>query len=147
MLWVFKKFLVFMFLVFRLDSNKQNWPSRNGFKCSKLLNKHSLLLPQPVHLTRQDPLRMKKMMMISEIHQLRFCFLYKCSPCTRKQWKKCLSVILYASWWTCHWYLGMSAIDFHLLCAIHVKTVSLNNWKFKVQYNINFEFLMVFMRF
>lgn len=104
MLWVFKKLHVFMFLVFRLDSSKQNWPSRNGFKCSRLPNKRSLLLPQPVHLTRQALLRMKKMMMISENHQLRFCFLYKCFPCTRKQWKKCLCIILYASWWTCHWY-------------------------------------------
>ena len=64
-----------MFFVFRLDSNKRNWPNRNGFKCSKLPNKHSLLLHQQVHPTRQDLLRMKKMMMISEIHQLSFYFL------------------------------------------------------------------------
>lgn len=43
--------------------------------------------------------------------------------------------------------LGMSAVKFHLLCAVDVKTVSLNYWKFKIQYNINFEFLIVFMKF
>ncbi|XP_051053969.1 protein Dr1 isoform X1 [Phodopus roborovskii] len=61
----------------RLDNNKQNWPNRNGFKCSKLPNKPSLLQPQLVHPIRQDLLKMKKMMMISEIHHLGFCFLYK----------------------------------------------------------------------
>ncbi|XP_021562997.1 protein Dr1 isoform X1 [Carlito syrichta] len=69
----------------KVNSNKQNWPNRNGFKCSKLPNKPNLLLPQPVHLIRQDLLRMKKMMMISEIHQLSFFFLYKCFSCTTKQ--------------------------------------------------------------
>lgn len=75
---ILKNCLLLCFLMFRLGNSKQNWPNRNGFKCSKLPSKPSLLLPQPARPIRQDLLRMKKMMMISEIHQLSFCFLYKC---------------------------------------------------------------------
>ncbi|XP_043858828.1 protein Dr1 isoform X1 [Dromiciops gliroides] len=59
--------------LFRLDSSKQNWLSKNGSRCSKQHNKHSwLLLLQPVHPIKQDLLRMKMMKMTSEIHQLSF---------------------------------------------------------------------------
>lgn len=62
----------FMFLILRLDSNKQNWPNRNGFKCSKQLNKPSWLQPQPARPLKQDLHKTKKMMMTSDIHHLGF---------------------------------------------------------------------------
>ncbi|ELW72612.1 Protein Dr1 [Tupaia chinensis] len=79
----------FVFLP-RQDSSKQNWPNRNGFKCNKLHNKPNWLPPQLVLRIRQDLLRMKKMMMISEIHQLSFSFLYKCFSLPNKTVKEML---------------------------------------------------------
>uniref|UniRef100_A0A8C5WSW9 Protein Dr1 n=1 Tax=Laticauda laticaudata TaxID=8630 RepID=A0A8C5WSW9_LATLA len=51
----------------KLDNSRQSWPSRNGFKCNKLLNKPSLLLPLPVQSTKQDLLKMKMTKMTSEM--------------------------------------------------------------------------------
>lgn len=75
-----------------------------------------------------------------------FLFPVKCFSLHKKTVKKCLSVILHLGGLAIG-ILGIFAVKFHLLCAIHVKSVSLNCWKLKVQYNINFEFLMVFMKF
>lgn len=70
---------------------------------------------------------MKKMTMISEIHQLSLCFLYKCFFLHNKTVKEMLICnFVYILVDLPIGILGMSAVKFHLLCAIHVKTISLN---------------------
>lgn len=61
-------------------------------------------------------------------------------PAQWKQWNECLPVSLYASW-TGSWYSrGVCC------CVLYMYKLSfLNSWRFKVQYHINFGFLMVYM--
>lgn len=85
--------LNFWLCILRLDSSRQSWRSRNGYRCSKQLSKHSLLLPQPVHPTRQDLLKMKMMKMTSELFQAEFWSLQKNScPTQQNKWNECLPI-------------------------------------------------------
>lgn len=73
---------------------------------------------------------MKQTTVLSEIPQLSCYFLFPLqmsflAPQNSGK-KKGLPEILYVSLWTYIGILGISAVKFHLLCAILVKTVSLN---------------------